>query len=260
MKKGTALMAVLVMLLIVAGCGKQEDTAAIQSNDDSTIAKAELDVLVNRDKTSEAKEDPTELVDGEADIDEPVKYDCKDEITAASPDSGLLQIDDMILQYGAKFSEIDKAIQESECTYVAEDYNLSSVVPAGETVAIRYYRNDEYHFMLRMENQESETIELKDCVVYEIYAKEKETESAYYAGFNNDKMTYTTVKEIMGDYEPEKEILGSGKNSNKELGIMYTVPFQEEEIHIYFIFDGVTNDLISFVVSSWKLNDVAWPW
>lgn len=258
-KSLTIVLMALLSFHVLTGCGKQEKTTDLQADDDNTIVKEELDVIVNKDEISESEENLVEE-DDDTTIVESVKYDCKGEITTASPNSGLIQIDDMIFQYGAKFSEIDKEISESECTYVSEEYNLSSVVPAGEEVAIQYYKNDEKYFMIYIRNQEEETIELGECTVFTIYVKEDSTESAYYAGFKNDKMTYTSVKEIMGDYEPEKEIFGTGANSNKELGIMYTVPFQEEEMHIYFIFDGVSNDLISFMVSSRKASDASWPW
>ncbi len=247
-----------VMLVFMTGCGKKEENTEDQP-DDNVLVEAQLDVIIDKKNATDSGEDLAEQSEA-ASIDEPVKFECKDEIKNASPDSGLIQIDDMLFQYGAKFSEISDQIQKSECTYESEEYNVSSVVPAGKRIAIRFFKNGEQHFLIRMENQETETIELKDCVVYGIYASEGLMRNAYYAGFNNDEMTYSTVKELMKDYELEKEIFGTDKNGNKELGVMYTVPYQEDEIHIYFIYDGVTNELKKFEVTSWVLVDSAWPW
>lgn len=250
---------VMIMLLIVAltGCGKNKDSAEVQENDNANF-KVHVDTLIDKEDDSEVEEDHAEQME-KATVDEPVKFDCMDEIKNADPDSGLVQIDDMILQYGAKFSEIASVVEQSECVYEA-DYNALSVVPAGESVGIRFNKNGESYLMICVENCERETVELNDCITYSIRALNNSMGNAYYAGFSDDEMTYTIVKEIMKGYEPEKEIFGSDSQGNKELGVMYTFPFQEDEMHVYFIFDGISNKLNKFEVTVKNYDKAFWLW
>lgn len=240
----TALIAMLTAL--ATGCGKQAD--------DNTSYKIQVDTVINRENEENQTEQSNEVI-----AEEPVKFDCMDEIKAASPDSGLVQIDDMLLQYGDKFSNIISVIEQSECTYEAE-YNESSVVPAGERQTIRFNKNGDLYFMIGTVNRETQTIELKDCIIDFIFACKGSEGNAYYAGFNSNEMTYTTVKDSMKDYEPEKETFGYDSRNNKELGVMYAIPFQESEIYIYYIFGSTLNELKTFQISYMKLVDAGWPW
>ena len=249
-KRAIVICIMAAMTALLTGCGKQEE-----KNDDNTIVKVQVDSIINKDADSENEKEQEKMV-----VEGAVKFDCMDEIKNASPDSGLIQIDDMIIQYGTKFSEIANVIEQSESSYEAEEYNVSSAVPAGETLGIRFYKNNKQYFIIRLINRESETIELKDCALYSISVLDEAIDNAYYAGFTNGEMNYSTVKDLMKENKLQKEIFGSDAKGNKELGVMYTVPFQEDEFHIYFIFDGVTNELITFELSSQKLDDVAWPW
>lgn len=258
MKKRIVIVTLVMLVVLLTGCGKKEETVDAQT-DSETLVSVEVDPIINRDKSLDDEEAVEEQLD--EDTNESVKFACKDEIKNASPDSGLVQIDDMLFQYGAKFSEINDQIMNSECTYDAEDYNASSVVPAGEEVTIRFKKNDDTYFMLRMNNHEAETVELGDCIVERIECYEDSTNSIYYAGFSDEELNYNTVKNAMKDYEPDQEIFGSNKrNGSKELGLMYTIPFQEDNFYIFFIFDGVSNELVSFEVNSIKLIDTSWPW
>lgn len=249
--KEITLVLIAMMSILVTGCGKTSDNTEAQK-DDNTVFKMQVDPIINRD-------DELELDEAEEPIaTEPVKFDCMDEIKNASPDSGLIQIDDMILQYGAKFSDIASAIEQSECAYEAE-YNLSSVVPAGEELSIQVNKDDQRYFMIFVENHEEETIELKDCIIYSIRAEHAEI-NTYYAGCIDEEVTYTTVKDAMKDYDPESEIFGTGAHERKELGVRYEIPFQESSMYVYFIFDGTTNKLIHLEIASRKFVDVGWPW
>lgn len=254
MKKIKVIAAVLITMLTVlaVGCGKKEDSVDVQA-DDNTVYKKQVDVVINRDKDLETEEVEEPI------IEEPVKFDCMDEIKNARPDSGLIQVDDMLLQYGAKFSEIASVIEQSECNYEAE-YNLSSVVPAGEELYIQINKDGDRFLMIFVKNREEETIELKDCITAGICAEHAEM-NTYYAGCSNEEVSYTTVKDSMKDYEPEKEIFGSNAHGNKELGVRYEIPFQESNMYVYFIFDGITNNLLALEVSVKKYDsDVFWPW
>lgn len=250
----------MMLIILLMGCGNPDDNTDVQKNDDTSF-KMQIDTstIINRNRDSEIDEDSVERLD-ESIIEEAVKFSCKDEIKAASSDSGLVQIDDMILQYGDKFSEIASVVEQSECVYEA-DYNALSVVPAGESVGIRFNKNGELYFMICVENREKETVELKDCITYSIRASYGSMGNAYYAGFSDSDMTYSTVKDAMKGYEPEKEIFGLDARSNKKLGIMYAVPFQEEKMYIYFIFDSITNELTNFEITEKKFDDtVFWSW
>lgn len=251
------LIILLIMLIFcMMGCGEKEDSAEVQGNANTNF-KVQVDTLIDKED-SEIEGDHTGQVKKEI-ADEPVKYDCMDEIKTADPDSGLVQIDDMILQYGARFSEIASVVEQSECVYEA-DYNAHSVVPAGESIGLRFNKNGESYFMICVENCEKETVELSDCITYSIRALNNSMGNAYYANFGDDEMTYTTVKEAMKGYEPEKELFGSDSQGNKELGVMYTVPFQEDEMHIYFIFDGISNKLNKFEISIKNYDRAFWLW
>lgn len=249
-KRAIVICIMAAMTALLTGCGKQEE-----KNDDNTIVKVQVDSIINKDADSENEKEQEKMV-----VEGAVKFDCMDEIKNASPDSGLIQIDDMIIQYGSKFSDIANEIEKSECTYETEEYNLSSVVPVGETLGIRFYKNGEQYFIIRLINRESKTIELKDCTLYSISVLNDAMDSSYYAGFSDNEINYGFIIDLMKDYEPKKEVFGSDAKGNKELGVMYTIPFKEDELYIYFILDGVTNKLITFDLSSKELDTVAWPW
>lgn len=255
MRKRIVIITMVMLAVSVTGCGKKVNNEDVQT-DNETLVKVEVTPINNKDKSSDDEEEQLDETTNEL-----VKFDCKDEIKNASPDSGLIQIDDMLFRYGAKFSEINDELINSKCTYSSEEYNLSSIVLAGEEVTIRFNKNDDTYFMLSMKNQEAETVELGDCIVFSILCREDSTKSIYYAGFNDEELNYNTVKDAMKDYEPDQEIFGSSKrNDSKELGVMYTIPFQKDDFYIFFIFDGVSNELVSFEVTSIKLLDTFWPW
>ena len=234
--------------ICLIGCTNKEDTSNLQLDNDSTIVKDELDVLVNINETSDVEENPV----GEDDVTivEPVKYNCKEEITAASPDSGLFQIDDMIFQYGEKLSEFLAIIDKSECTYTAE-YNKNQLVPAGESEQIVFCKKGEDYFSIHASNYENETIELKDCVVDIICARKASKGNIYYAGSANETITYTSIKNTLDNYEPEREYTGYDSRQNKSLAILYKIPDLKdvakgdglflyekgENLYLYFIID-----------------------
>ena len=257
MKVQKKVIMIMLLIAVLTGCGKNKDGVEVQENDNTNF-KVQVDTLIDKENDSKVEEDHAEQVEKETD-DEPVKFDCMDEIKNADPDSGLVQIDDMILQYGAKCSEIISVIEQSECVYEA-DYNAHSVVPAGESVGLRFNKNGESYFMICVENREKETVELNDCITYSIRALNNSMGNAYYVGFGDDEMTYTTVKEAMKGYEPEKELFGSDSRGNNELGVLYTVPFQEGEAHLYFIFDGISNKLNKFEITVKNYDRAFWLW
>lgn len=254
MRKQKIIILLAAFVICLAGCGSKET--------ETTQGPIEIDVLVNNDKRDAEEndsEDDTEIVP-----ETPIKFDCFDEIKEASPDSGLVQIDDMILQYGSTGAELFEAINQSECEYTAE-YNENQLVPAGEFEDIFFKKNGENYFRVSLKNFGAETIELKDCITDIISASKASKGNIYYAGANGETMTYNTVKEIMGNYEPEREFTRNDSMNNKRLAILYIIPdnkgiAQRDELYIYFIFDINTNELSSFWMCDYNGSTSSLPW
>lgn len=91
MKKTKLLILLISFAFSLAGCGSKEAK--------TTQGPVEINVLIDNEEIEfeeSSSEEETEVVP-----ETPVKFECMDEIKNASPDSGLVQIDDMLLQYGA---------------------------------------------------------------------------------------------------------------------------------------------------------------
>lgn len=248
-------MLLFAFVICLTGCGSKEEIPQ---------GPVEVSVLINSEKDDieeESLEDESEVVP-----EAPVKFDCLDEIKAASPDSGLIQIDDMILQYGSTGAEVFEAVSQSECEYTAE-YNENQLVPAGDTEMVRFKKNGKTYFTVSLKNFGSETIELKDCISDDISALNASKGNVYYAGASGETETYSSVKEIMSDYEPQREFAGNDSRDNKRLAILYKISDINgithnygNELYIYYIFDSDTNELSSFMICDYKGSDFSLPW
>lgn len=258
MRKRKVVMTVITVatVLLLTGCGSKKEEATQEP------VEVELNVLVNNEQKGaeeNSSEDDTEIIP-----DIPVKFDCLDEIKAASPDSGLIQIDDMILQYGVTGEELFEVIAQSECEYTT-DYNENQLVPAGEYEMVRFKKNGENYFSISFKNFGAETTEIKNCIAEGISALNSSKGNAYYAGVYGEPVTYNSVKESMGDYEPEREFTGHDSRQNKRLAVLYIIPdssdiAQRDELYIYFIFDSDTNELSSFWICDFEYSDFSLPW
>lgn len=248
-KKLFTILLTTSIVISLLGCGSNEDNNADVPEQETTI-----NVLTESDESqNEEIEEAPEVVP-----EEPVKFDCLDEIRNASPDSGMVQVDDMIIQFGSTFSDFLDVIGQSECTYIA-DYNESKLIIEGDGDEITFRKNDNSYFSMRFINTTTETIELKDCAVSIITIYEAAKGNVYYAGFNGDKMTYSSVKESMKDYEPEHEYSYNDPNHNQQIEVQYRVPASEilniptrispnGELSIYFLFESDTGDLRAVLI------------
>lgn len=255
MRKQKLLIVLMSLAFGLAGCGSKEA--------ETTQGPVEISVLIDNEEV-ELEESSSEE-EAEAVPETPVKFECLDEIKNASPDSGLVQIDDMLLQYGATGAELFEAINQSECEYTFEG-NENQLVPAGKTEMIYFKKNGESYFGIRLVNHGAETAELKECVIDIISALKASKGNAYYAGAGGEMETYSTVKEIMREYESAREFTGYDSRDNKRLAVLYRIPDSndivdsyEDELFIYYIFDSNTNELSSFEICDCKLDSFL-PW
>ena len=256
MRKQNILVLMAVSIICLAGCGRKKD--------ETPQGPIEVNVLINTDKDDfeeSSSEEELRIVP-----ETPIKFDCLDEIKTASPDSGLIQIDDMILQYGSTGAELFEAINQSECEYTFE-CNENQLVPAGDTEMVRFKKNGETYFTVSLRNFGSETIELRDCISDDISALNASKGNVYYAGASGETETYSSVKEIMSDYEPEREFTGNDSKYNKRLAVLYKISDINgithnygNELYIYYIFDSDTNELSSFMICDYKGSDFSLPW
>lgn len=254
MKRKKLLILLISFAFSLAGCGSKKA--------ETTQGSVEINVLIDGEEIEfeeSSSEEETEVVP-----ETPVKFECMDEIKNASPDSGLVQIDDMLLQYGATGAELFEAINQSECEYTFEG-NENQLVPAGDYEMVRFKKNGEYYFSISLKNTGTETIELKDCISDDIYALNASMGNFYYAGVNCETQTYSSIKESMGDYEATREFTGYDSRGDKRLAVLYKIPDSAnigrgEDIYIYYIFDVTTNELSSFMICDYKGSDSSLPW
>ncbi len=248
MKRKKLLILLISFAFSLAGCGSKKA--------ETTQGPVEINVLINGEEIEfeeSSSEEETEVVP-----ETPVKFECMDEIKNASPDSGLVQIDDMLLQYGATGAELFEAINQSECEYTFEG-NENQLVPAGKTEMIYFKKNGESYFGIRFVNSGTETAELKECVIDIISVKKASKGNVYYAGASGEIETYSSVKEIMSDYESAREFTDWDSRGDKRLAVLYKIPDSndivdsyEDELYIFYIFDSSTNELNSFMICAYN--------
>ncbi|MCM1144601.1 MAG: hypothetical protein NC318_04985 [Blautia sp.] len=237
------LLSITMIIFFLTGCGSKEEVPVDEPMPDTAME------LNGEEQNEEADE---QLLP-----EEPENFECLDEIKNASPDSGMVQIDDMIFQYGAKFSEILEVIEQSECTYTADEYDENRLVlheNDWEDVAFR--KNDIPYFSFRLINPETETIQLKDCVVSIITAKQASKGNVYYAGFNGEEMTYDSIKKSIKNYEPDHEYSNYDSDMNKQIEVLYIIPSDaaskvspNSQIYVYLLFESDTGDLRALLIS-----------
>ncbi len=255
MRNKMIIILLFAFVMCLAGCGSKEA--------ETTQGPVEINVLIDGEEIEfeeSSSEEETEVVP-----ETPVKYECLDEIKNASPDSGLVQIDDMLLQYGATGAELFEAINQSECEYTFEG-NENQLVPAGKTEMLRFKKNGENYFCIRLKNPGTDTAELKDCISDDISALKASKGNVYYAGASGEIQTYSSIKDSMSDYESAREFTGYDYKDNKRLAVLYRIPDSnnivdsfEDELFIYYIFDSNTNELSSLVICDYKI-DTSLPW
>lgn len=241
-KKTIIILTVAIFMALFSGCGQKENE--LLSDDQTEIEdyssndpEIETDVPVTNEKNH---------------------YECMEEIKNASPESGFVQIDDMLFRYRASISEAIEAIKGSSENFTFKnEYNENELVaPNSHGVQIILLKDDDWYFELGAGNLTDETIPLKDCTIMYITAYGASKGNVYYAGFkenDNETITYDYVKEAMKDYEifQEKTIYnGAGK---KFLNITYEMSSelnQSDKVYVFFVFDSDTNELTAFEIHS----------
>lgn len=234
--KKRCLMIILIMMFTFIGCGKKESDLL------------ETEPVLEEKQTEDAAEIQTEeIANAEVVEEEPKFFECSEEIKTAEPQSGLVQVDDMIFQYGCTVAEVLEAINGSECTYTTESSENQLVTKNG-FVQMVFKKDGEWYFEFNAKNLTEETIELKDCIINRITVHEAAKGNFYCAGVYNDEnaiMTYSEIKEILKDYSIyyEHEYY---RYDERVLNLAYTMESSKslsKELFIFFLFDSNTGEL-----------------
>lgn len=242
MKKTIMLFIVLILAVGIVGCMREKEETVSnvnvateeQENEEDIEIEAESDALISDEKNY---------------------YKCMEEIKNASPEDVLVQIDDMIFQYGSSVSEAIEIIEGSKGNYEFKvDYNENELVAPGDPAQIILLKDSDWYFELGVSNSTDETIQLKDCSVINITAYGASKGNIYYAGFKEDNdgaITYNYVKESMKDYEVFQESSVYDNAGDKFLYVAYSIPFQLTQtgrIYIFFVFESDTGELVAFEI------------
>lgn len=254
-KRRILLSVILITAIVLVGCSQKDP-------EPRTIAKGQIDLseLGTEDATGEAEENEEAIE--EIPEEQVVSYECMEEIKEASPDSGLVQIDDVIIEYGCKISEMMEKIENSQSIFGYYDdytYNENELVLSNDSVDMLFAKDGDFYFQIQARNLTDETISLKDCVVGRIITEESAKGNIFYAGFNaegDNAITYDYVKNVvMKDYKLESEIseLDSGNIHKKYIKMYYVMPYADSksgELWLYFVFDSDTGELNRIMMNS----------
>lgn len=254
-KRRILLSVILITIIALAGCGKKE-------SEPKTIAQGQIDLsdLGTEDAAGEAEENE-EAID-EIPEEQVISYECMEEIKEASPDSGLVQIDDVIIEYGCKISEMMEKIENSQSIFGYYDdytYNENELVLSNDSVSMLFAKDGDFYFQVQARNLTNETASLKDCVVGRIITEESAKGNIFYAGFNaegDNAITYDYVKNVvMKDYEICGETSESdpGNIQKKYIKMYYVMPYADSEtgeLWLYFVFDSATGELSCITMNS----------
>ncbi len=153
-RRNIVIIAILLLILIanLIGCKREQPDS--------------LDTAVREETSnSEIPENTEDNTENEV-IEEPVSFECLEEIKTASPESGLVQVDDMLLQYGCKVSDVIEVIENSKSSFeYLNDYNENELVIQGDSADIILIKNNDWYLSLQARNLTDGTIALKDCIV-----------------------------------------------------------------------------------------------
>lgn len=244
MNKKIFLTLIAVMTaVIMTGCGKDETEMPVNKGVEN-VEEEKSETNVNTETDTSA---PIEA-------EEVASFECMEEIKNASPESGLMQIDDMIFEYGCSVSDVLEVISHSECSYtMAKGLSEDELVISGDFQDLSFHKNDNYYFGIRAVNYDNETVKLGDCTVKWIAAFNNTKGNAFYAGFDDEQgnITYDFVKELMSDYEARENTSYDSKGE-KRIEVAYSLPkdtLADGYLHLCFVFES-TGELRSFAVSN----------
>ena len=230
-RRNIVFLAILLLILIanLIGCKREQPDS--------------LDTAVREETSnSEIPENTEDNTENEV-IEEPVSFECLEEIKTASPESGLVQVDDMLLQYGCKVSDVIEVIENSKSSFeYINDYNENELVIQGDSADIILIKNNDWYLSLQARNLTDGTIALKDCIVGRIITEKAAKGNVFYSGFNEnmgDIPTYEYIKNnVMIDYEISYEFTEHDEHDDlkKYVAEVYILPnnFSETgEIWLY---------------------------
>lgn len=247
MNRKKLLLLSFLLIICLIGCGKNEKEAEV-------IAQGELSLLGENKEYEgadhEATEDETESLE-EIPEEQVISFECLDEIREATPESGLVQIDDMLFQYGCKVSEAIETIENSQSTfeYYHEYIENELITPGSFTDSIILLKNNQWYFKFRAKNISDETISLKECPVVEISAEKASKGNVFYAGFkdeNNNCVMYDYIKNIMSDCKMVWEGTEYDDEGLRMISVRYKISSDvspEGFFYVDFIFDSASGEL-----------------
>ena len=251
-KRNTVIIDILLFMLVInlIGCKKEQPE--------------NLEVAVTEETSnSEIPENIEDNAENEDLEEEPISFECLEEIKEASPESGLVQVDDMILQYGCKVSDVIEVIENSKSSFgYLNDYNENELVIQGDSTDIILIKNNDWYLSLQARNLTEGTTALKDCIVGRIITEKAAKGNVFYSGFNEnmgDIPTYEYIKNnVMKDYEISYEFTEHDEHDDlkKYMAEVYILPSnlsETGEIWLYFIIEADTGELRSISMNSTSL-------
>lgn len=221
--------------------------------DDETEIYHKADTLESMETTIET----TETLEEDS-VEEQVTYECSDEIKAAAPESGMVQIDDMVFTYGSNLSEAISIVDNSLSSFDESDgYNEDKLVLPGDVDYVVFHKNNEAYFELAVKNLSDDTIPLRDCIIIRIISYKASKGNIFYAGFDKkeDAITYDYVRTLMNAYE-FKESTYYDKDNNEIISIIYVIPSEvsdSNELWICFRCESDSGELQSLVIGEMSL-------
>lgn len=251
-RKSIAIITILLFMLGINLTGCKKDQA---DNLETTVTE--------EPSNSEIPEDVDDNVESKSVEEEPISFECMEEIKEASPESGMVQIDDMILQYGCKVSDVIEIIENSKSSFeYLNNYNENELVIQGDSADIILIKNNNWYLSLQARNLTDETIALKDCIVGRIITEKAAKGNVFYSGFNEnmgDIPTYEYIKnDVMKGYEVSYEFTEHDEHDNlkKYIAEVYILPSnlsETGEIWLYFVIEADTGELRSISMNSTSL-------
>lgn len=251
MKKFISLISLFMLICVsVLGCKEKEP--------ENIVSERQIDVntLITEGKIVEVstEEEATEKTAEEIPEVQFITFECMNEIKEASPESGMLQIYDMLFQYGCTVSEAMEIVENSQNTFVLyREYNENELILPGDySEQIIFTYNDEWYFQFKAQNITEETISLKDCIITNITSETGSQGNAFIGGYDgNEPFTYDYVKNtLMKDYETNERKSTYGQK--KYIVLQYNV-LEKETLWLTFLIDPETGEVAKISIDKNKM-------
>lgn len=206
-------------------------------------------------KEMSSEELPSEEVTKELAEAQFVTFECMNEIKEASPESGMLQIYDMLFQYGCTVSEAIEIVENSQNTFALyHEYNENELIlPGYYSKQIIFTYNDKWYFQFKAQNITDETISLKDCIITSITSEKGSQGNVFIGGYNeNEPFTYDYIKNIlMKDYEAYEHT--SYSDSEKYIVMQYEIK-ENDTMWLTFVIEAKTGEVIKISIDKNRMS------